>query len=223
MKKYHLIVAATEHEVQPLTKNAHRINDMYNLYNLWQNTCLLVGGVGQYSTIFHLMNCLQKTGTPQSIINIGICGSYTENHAPENIVQVENDVQGDQLVESPEDWSTWHKAGIVKERQSPLTPSTPPWADALRLPKVSGLTTDFLTGKMSTIQKRKTFFKADVETMEGAAVFYVAERFNIPALQIRAVSNYVEQREKKHWKLNESISQLNKFVLENLKPILTRY
>ena len=44
--------------------------------------------------------------------------------------------------------------------------------------------------------------------MEGAAFFYVCLCENIPFLQIRAISNYVEQRNEKNWNIPLAIKNL---------------
>mgnify|MGYP003759681497 CR=1 FL=1 len=49
----------------------------------------------------------------------------------------------------------------------------------------------------------------DVESMEGAACMMVSERFGIPFLQIRGISNHVEQRNTENWDLSFAISNLN--------------
>ena len=46
--------------------------------------------------------------------------------------------------------------------------------------------------------------------MEGAAFFYVCLVKNIKFIQIRSVSNFVEERNKKAWKIPLAIENLNK-------------
>jgi futalosine hydrolase len=50
--------------------------------------------------------------------------------------------------------------------------------------------------------------------MEGAAVFYVCLNENIPVLQIRSISNYVEDRDTTKWDIPLAIKQLNKFCTD---------
>ena len=57
-----------------------------------------------------------------------------------------------------------------------------------------------------------------VESMEGAALHYVCLKEKIPFLQIRSVSNYIGERNKKNWNMKESIANLN---LELIKIITT--
>jgi futalosine hydrolase len=55
--------------------------------------------------------------------------------------------------------------------------------------------------------------------MEGAALHYVGGITNTPFIQIRAVSNYVGERNKAKWKLKESIEQLEAYVLTYLATL----
>ena len=52
--------------------------------------------------------------------------------------------------------------------------------------------------------------------MEGAALHYVCLMENIPFLQLRAVSNFVGERNKANWEIGEAIHHLN----EKLKSII---
>jgi futalosine hydrolase len=48
--------------------------------------------------------------------------------------------------------------------------------------------------------------------MEGAAVFKVCNEFFIPCIQIRAISNKVEKRNKENWNMPLAIRNLNNQV-----------
>ena len=50
--------------------------------------------------------------------------------------------------------------------------------------------------------------------MEGAALHYVGRETGIPFIQIRAISNYVGERDKSIWLIKESIELLNKTLLQ---------
>jgi len=51
-----------------------------------------------------------------------------------------------------------------------------------------------------------------VESMEGAAFFMACEQFEIPCIQIRAISNKVEKRNTANWDLSLAIKNLNNKV-----------
>ena len=58
-----------------------------------------------------------------------------------------------------------------------------------------------------------------LESMEGAALHYVGCITKTPFIQIRAISNYVGERNKAKWKLKESIEQLEAYVLTYLATL----
>lgn len=218
---YYLIVAATMMEVPALVEPQEK-HFSTGVFRLWEDTALLITGVGQYNSLLQIMHFIQQYGHPEEIVNVGICGSYNSLYSPETLVQVISDEPAGQIVASGNQWKRWHEAGLPEKTAGAVCPPIPDWVHALKLPSVKGITTDFLTENQATIDQRKSFFKADVESMEGAAVFFIARHLNIKAAQIRCVSNFAGDRDKKNWKFDEAIEQLNKFVLEKLKPLLSR-
>lgn len=50
------------------------------------------------------------------------------------------------------------------------------------------------------------------ENMEGAAVMRVCQQFALPCLEIRAISNFVENRNPASWKLDDAAAQCAKAV-----------
>jgi futalosine hydrolase len=55
--------------------------------------------------------------------------------------------------------------------------------------------------------------------MEGAALHYVCREANIPFIQVRAISNYVGERNKEHWKIKEAIDSLNEHLLKYVEKL----
>jgi len=52
--------------------------------------------------------------------------------------------------------------------------------------------------------------------MEGAAFFYACAMAGVPCMQIRAVSNYVEKRNRDAWQIGLAIKNLNTFAVRLL-------
>jgi len=77
------------------------------------------------------------------------------------------------------------------------------------LPLVTGVTVNEITTEEKRIAYYKNNLEAKIETMEGAALHYVAMMENIPFIQLRSISNYIGERDKTNWTLSESISNLN--------------
>ncbi len=55
------------------------------------------------------------------------------------------------------------------------------------------------------IQFYRDTFNPVTESMEGAALHYVCLMEKIPFLQIRSISNYIGERNKKKWDMMDSI------------------
>ena len=55
--------------------------------------------------------------------------------------------------------------------------------------------------------------------MEGAALHYVGLMEKIPFIQLRAVSNYTGERNKKKWKMKEAIVNLNNELIRLLNKL----
>ena len=76
-------------------------------------------------------------------------------------------------------------------------------------------------GNESSIAKIKERLNPQVETMEGAAFLMVCQKEKIPALQLRAISNYVELRNKENWNVALALKNLHDvvFMVLNQLPI----
>jgi futalosine hydrolase len=65
----------------------------------------------------------------------------------------------------------------------------------------------------------KNKFNPVTESMEGAALHYVCLMENIPFSQLRGISNYIGERNKKKWKMKEAILKLNDELIRIIKII----
>lgn len=86
------------------------------------------------------------------------------------------------------------------------------------LPLVRSVTISEISTRPQRIQQLQQKYQPVVESMEGAAFHYVALTEKIPFIQLRAISNYVGERDKTKWKMKDSIALLN----EKLKEIVER-
>jgi futalosine hydrolase len=89
----------------------------------------------------------------------------------------------------------------------------------INLPKASSITVNKVHGNEKTIKIIKDKYQADTENMEGLAFYYLLKLIQKPGIEIRAVSNYVEKRNKENWDLKNAILNLN----SELKKIITHF
>lgn len=92
----------------------------------------------------------------------------------------------------------------------------------LRLPetkKAHGITVNNVHGSEEHIIRLQQQYETPVvESMEGAATFYVAEQEGIHCLQFRAISNYIEPRNRDAWQIGLAVKNLNDFLLAFFTP-----
>jgi futalosine hydrolase len=84
------------------------------------------------------------------------------------------------------------------------------------LPKVTGITVNTAHGNEKSIAAIYDRLHPFIESMEGAAFMFACENERIPYVQIRAVSNMVERRNKENWNMPLAIQNLNAKVIEIL-------
>jgi futalosine hydrolase len=215
-----LLVAATAMEVKLLTEECEYIHaesdnlKTYRYKNLFFD--LLLSGIGSPFTTFSLTHTLLNYSYSM-VINAGIAGSLSEQLKIGDVVSVVEDEFADLGIEEENGFLTLFDSGFLQPDEFPFENRTLK-ADGVKiagfLPRVKGITTNVSHGRDTSVDKIKNQFSASVESMEGAAVFYVCLYLGLPCIQIRAVSNRVAPREHADWDIP--------LALENLKNILEK-
>lgn len=205
-----LWVAATAKEVS-LSGLADPAGDGYFPEALGPGESLLVTGVGMVATAFSLGQILSKKPV-DLVVNFGLAGSLSAAIHPGDLVEVAEEEFGDLGAEDRGSFLDVFQLGLVEADQKPLSGKS---LKSLRLNglesglrKVKGTTVNTVHGEEISIVAFKSHSSAEVESMEGAAVFYACGMLEIPCLQIRAISNYVEPRDRSNWKIAEAMQAL---------------
>ncbi|MEM9546765.1 MAG: futalosine hydrolase [Bacteroidota bacterium] len=220
-----LIVSATSFEIAPLLQfldsNATKLS--FFEYQLNENVIYpLVTGVGALKTAFALAryNDIEKTDVA---INVGLAGSYYPSLSLGQVVEVVADRYGDLGVEEQDgQFTDVFDLGLTDENQFPyqagwIKNTKPKFKTELK--KVSGLTVNKVHGSQESIRKITSKYTADIESMEGAGFLYACRIMDVHAHQFRAISNYVEPRNRDNWQIEKSIDNLNAFLIDLLKKI----
>ena len=92
----------------------------------------------------------------------------------------------------------------------------PPIPALAALPEVAGLTVNTAHGHEPSIASLLDRERADVESMEGAAFMYACLVAGVPFVEVRAVSNRVERRNRAAWDLKGAIDALGRVSLQLL-------
>lgn len=222
-----LLVAATSFEIAPLL-NALQAKERqpYHYHLDGISVEVLLTGVGLPMAAFALGHRL-ATRSYDWLLQAGVGGAIDRSLPLGEVVQVVSDGFADLGVEEADgQFTSMHEMGLVPGDQFPfkegrlwITDKNAPGF----LPQVHGLSVNTVHGEERSIEKYKEKYPfAQVESMEGAAFCYAALQHGIPALQLRAISNYVERRQRENWELDKAIKALNKVVLDILDALANR-
>lgn len=171
--------------------------------------CVLGVGILDFSVSlsFILSDLRQSNKMPSVVVNMGICGAFPNRGLSLlDVVRVQNDGVGDLGFEGPDgSFNKWEKTYGENKTSIRLFQD---FDFVCSLKTVRGITVNCCTGTQATSADRVRQFDCDVESMEGAACFAVCEKFGVPAVQIRAVSNMATTRDKSKWKVDEALKKL---------------
>jgi len=215
-----IITAATHGEWMP---SFQKINPKYVGNSKRFSVGFHESGIGMLASSISLMKMFTQE-TPTLIIQVGIAGSFDKKIPLGKVFVVNNDFAGDIGVIENKVWKDLFDMKLDKPNDAPYEKkSLPnPWLNQfnlLKLPTKKGVTVNTISTDKKQIQLLGGRYKAVLESMEGASLHYMGRDLTIPFIQIRAVSNYVGERDKSKWKIQEAIYNLNETLLEYLDAL----
>lgn len=213
-----LLVAATEMEVLPVIgkKNGHP-------------HALFVAGVGPLETAVRLTRrlCQEDGGDISLVLNFGVAGAYIGSGAGLlDICLAESEVLGDFGI-CYEDSVEPFEGKLAGSSAFSMEPRYLAQAEEILVKQeyackrgvfvtVNGVTATARRGEMLRIAHTGL-----CENMEGAAVARVCDEFAVPCLEVRCVSNMVEDRNPVHWQLAAAVQKCGQVVsllLDHIVP-----
>jgi futalosine hydrolase len=214
-----LLVAATVTEISPFLEYYRDTkNQLHN--NLQVD--VLITGVGLVASTYSITKQIQIR-RPDIIMQAGIAGCFDKNIAMGSVVVVKQEAIGDQGVIESGKMNTLFDLGLVEKNQLPFSNgwliNKSEYLKKVKLKKVKGITINEITTSKQKIGFYQDSFEPVVESMEGAALHYVCLLEKIPFLQVRSISNYIGERNKKKWNIKESINNLNKELIRLLESL----
>ncbi|WP_158825384.1 futalosine hydrolase [Mucilaginibacter lacusdianchii] len=229
-----LVVAATRPEIAPLLEMLNfggqplhapaedcikgilysgTDNDEAEIHNI---TCLITG-VGMVATGYSLGRHLAINHYDLAI-NLGIAGSFDRSIELGDVVEITDDTFAELGAEDDETFLTIEKMGFGESRFKSSAKLAKLYSKTT-LQQVTAVTVNTVHGNQKNIDKLIDRLPVQLESMEGAAFFYACTQAGVPSLQIRAVSNYVEKRNRDAWKIGLAIKNLNSFAEKLLSVI----
>ena len=182
-----LLIAATSDEI---------------IQELFPNAEILISGVGMVNTTYGLTKDL-SVNSYDLVINMGVAGCFNPTVKIGDVVEVIEDCFSEIGFENGvkfEEFSDFQITNTFKVEGK------------TNLQKVKGITVNTVHGNEDSIARIISRLNPDVESMEGAAIFKVCKEFAVPCMQIRAISNKVEKRNRENWNMSLAIQNLNTTV-----------
>jgi len=225
-----LLVAATYGEIASLLQYLGLVEELTQDHSQFQyrhfDIEVLITGAGMVHTTFHLSRLLfQKTY--DLAINVGIAGSFDKKLDIGEIVRVQSQVFGDLGAEDKDSFIPIAEMVFFDENQFPYQGGKLLSGEEKAMGKsivlfpilkkkavVSSITVNRVLGKKSSIDEAKKIFNPDIESMEGGAFFYACLMSKQDFVELRAISNYVEVRNKANWNIPLAVKNLNQLLIE---------
>lgn len=182
-----------------------------------QELQVLISGVGMMRTAFYLGNILAQQKFDLAI-NLGLAGALERNLQLGEVVEVITDSFADVGAEDDQGFIDDFDLGLSARDKFPFQNkkinNVNQYTPLARVKQVEAITVNKVHGNESSIAALRNRTHAAIETMEGAAFFYACMQNDIPCMQLRSISNYVEKRDKSKWNIPLAIQNLQA-VTEN--------
>jgi len=218
-----LIVTSTVIEIQEFISyfNFNKIDEDYYTTTVDKNKIsIFITGIGGINTAYFLTKHL-VINKFDLIINSGICGSFTKKIQLGIVVNVVKEQFGDFGIDDNGNFQTVFETNLIEKNRFPfsngilINPTDLSRFKFLKyLQSVNSITVNTASGDVTKIENMVKKFNPEIENMEGATFFYICMMEKIPFFEIRAISNFVEPRNKENWNIELAISNLNNFLIQ---------
>ena len=213
MGKNILVVAATAKEINPFIELTRT--------GVINNADILISGIGLTASTYHLAKqlALKKYDL---VIQAGVAGCFDLRIPLGTVVAVRQDTIADQSVVELQKLKTLFDLNLVPQDQYPykkgwLLNTNKEVLKKTKLKIVKGISVNQISTSKQMIKFYRDVFDPVTESMEGAALHYVCLMENIPFVQLRSISNYIGERNKKKWDMMDSIINLNNKLTSLIK------
>lgn len=220
-----LIVSATSLEIKPLLAELGRGRALqYHVtrysYKHFQID-VLITGVGMVPTAVFTSMVLGKYRY-DAVINTGICGSFNRDFPLGKVLNITSDSLPETGAEDGEHFLSIIDLKLLDQDEFPFSGgkliNDSVFESALinALTESTGVTVNTVHGNAENIDLFLRRQQVDTESMEGAAFMFSCKLHKIRHLQIRSVSNYIEDRDVTKWNIPLAVQNLNQFLLSLL-------
>ncbi|MDP3436432.1 MAG: futalosine hydrolase, partial [Bacteroidales bacterium] len=177
----------------------------------------MLTGIGTTSTSYKLTKILNTSSTKfDLVINIGIAGSFTREFPIGAVARVDREYFGDLGFETCNGFQTLFDYKILDADTHPfrggalIAPDLSPAAEAALSPykRATAVTVQTVSGLPGKRDQLERDFTPAIESMEGAAFFYVCILERVHFIELRSISNEVGERERSRWNIPLALDSL---------------
>lgn len=214
-----ILITAAEEEELITARQAFNSLSKSEQYGL--DITYMLTGIGTTSTSYKLTKIFNSSAVVFDLaVNIGIAGSFSSDFPIGSVARVDKEFFGDLGFETYGGFQTLFDYKILDADTHPFkggalyAPTLSPVVEeAMSIyKKASAVTVQTVSGlPEKTIQLKKDF-TAQIESMEGAAFFYVSILEKIPFIELRSVSNEVGERNRAMWNIPLALDSLKAAV-----------
>lgn len=204
-----LMVAATAAESEPLRTK-------FEAGTIGCHVDFLHTGIGMVAMAYALTRRLSEESY-DLVLNAGVAGAIRPSLPIGSVVVVGADHIYELGAQDGERFITFGEIGLPAADK--IVPEKLYLPDPLLWPVVSAVTVNTVHGEENSIGRLRSRTDAAVESMEGAAFYYVCNGFSVDCLQLRAISNMVERRNREAWDLPLALNNLSAAVFGLLQSL----
>ena len=183
---------------------------------------LLTTGVGPANAA-HILTREAEREMPRIVAQFGIGGAYVPSGlAVGDVAVASEEIYGDLGAESPDGWLSMKQIGFpTVSGPAPLYNRFP--LDSERAERVASacggsvgafLTVSTCTGTAARAALLYERFGAVCENMEGAAAAHVCAAYGLPFVELRGISNLIENRDRSRWRIKEAVLAAGRAVMD---------
>jgi len=200
-----------------------------------RNTVVCVSGMGKVNAA-HAATLMLTRFSPDAIVVFGVGGAYPSSGARVGDIAIaKQEIAGDEGVLTQDGFKDTEYIGIpLLKTAAAVIYTTYPAPEQLLYRSLQSLaalekpgdgkihvgsfvTLSTCTGTAARARELEERYHGLCENMEGAAVAQVAELHNVPWLEVRGISNIVEDRNLKTWDIPKGAEAAQAAVLSILK------
>lgn len=216
-----VLICAVEFEARPLRARVDHLKEIVvGRRPAWRGqledreVVIVPGGMGKTNAAQAITAALESFEAA-GVIGFGVGGAYLgAGLVPGELALATEEHYGDEGVDTPAGWISCEGIGIplldmdgdqlfnrIPVDPMALRAAASALPDATPGPFVTVSTCSGTAARGAELSRR---FGAICETMEGAAFAHVARLYDIPYLEVRGISNLVEDRDLSNWRLEDA-------------------